>query len=85
MNEKVYEQLVKEAVGGDSLQYQIFLQAAPDIESLQNLSDEEQDSLRSISGEMRMAMAAIRLGRYMVKHPRVLKGQAYSSMTLGII
>lgn len=83
MEKHDYKMLVRDAVGGDSLHYQLFLQAAPDIESLQNLSDEQQAALSSISEQMKAAVAAIKLGCYMVKHPRSLYGQAYSSMTLG--
>lgn len=83
MEEHNYAKLVKDAVGGDNLHCQLFLQAAPDIESLQNLSDEQQDALGSISKQMRAALAGIKLGCYMVKHPRSICGQAYSSMTLG--
>lgn len=78
-----YEALVEKAFAPNHALANWFLLQLPTVDAFRNLDDHEKQRLCQHDLRVAPVLAAINLGKLIVKSPRKLYGKAYSSMMVG--
>lgn len=78
-----YQSTIKRLLVSSQKLTTLFLKLAPTIDEFRNLDDQKRQDLRSLDDRVANLLDAIELGKMIVKSPRHLLGQSYSSMMVG--